>query len=620
MSIEEKIERCLMATPKPYVPGSLLDRLRKDIILKEVQMHESALQRFFTPSGKRISRWRVAAAAAIAVAILLPLSYGATKLIKHFITISQLPAIKMEFPSSGALSPDGKQFAGNTWNSELIVINISTGEQRKIAENCYGPVVWSAKGDEIVAMSSGQKKDVLLAVSPETRKTRTLMEDPPVLEDWSPDGRFILGRRKLAVNAYSAVMVNLESKEETILAEETENLPSPRFSPNGHLVSYVTKENDRFVLNLRRIDGTSHVKYAEFPGEISKLIWAPDGTHVIFTGTQEGIDRQHKDLWAFQIEGNRFVGAPFPVVPDVEHTEFYNWSKSGRLAYWTGFQLGGIFILPMNLQTGKATGAPRQLVRGGGEPCWSPDGKQLALGGYGELIIISANSGEKIRSISAPEYYGRGMSWSPDGKWIARCGGDKEKRTGIFLITIETGEIKLLVPLETKMPNFDVAWAPDSKTIVYGYKSNIYVVNIEGGKPQRITAPDGEEHEAAFRPVFAPDGRSVAYIMGSRILATDIYSKETKEIFQLKNKNIWGINIFDLSPDGRHIVFTPGNKEVWCAATDGSEPFKIADFSNLGDQAWSWMPKWSPSGDSIAISVSNEKNQYWVMENFLPKE
>jgi len=74
------------------------------------------------------------------------------------------------------------------------------------------------------------------------------------------------------------------------------------------------------------------------------------------------------------------------------------------------------------------------------------------------------------------------MSWSPDGRLIAFSGWDKKKRAGIFLITVETGEVKLLVPLETRVPNFDPTWAPDSKTIAYGYESNVYVVNIEDGK------------------------------------------------------------------------------------------------------------------------------------------
>jgi Tol biopolymer transport system component len=625
MNTEKKIEQYLRAAPRPLVPDGLLGKLQADVPAQKVKTQRSALRRWFAPAGGSISLWRVAAAIAIAIAVLLPLSYGATKLIKRFIAISQLTAIKLDFPYSGALSPDGKHFAGNTWNSRLTVIDTSTGEQRNLAENCYGPIVWSADGSEIAVVSNGEEKETLVAVSLKTGKTRTLIEDPPLLADWSPDGKFILGVKTPRVSVYSAVLVNLENKKESFLAEETGERPSPRFSPNGDSLSYVTKEANRSILHLRQIDGTSHVKYTDFPGDISQPIWSPDGTHIVFTGAQEGIGRWHKDLWAFRVEGNRFVGAPFPVVPDVEQKEFYNWSQNGQLAYRTGFRLGGIFTLPVDSRTGKATGAPRQLVRAGGVPshCWSPDGKQIAVRQGGELSFISVSTSKKKRNLSLPdiesklEYGGRGMSWSPDGRLIVFSGWDTEKRTGIFLITVKTGALKLLVPLETRIPNFDPTWAPDSKTIAYGYESNVYVVNIEDGKPRRITASEEREHKGAGRPVFVPDGRSVAYMAGQRILATTIDGQETREIFHLKNKK-FGINIFDWSPDGRHIVFTPGNKDIWCVATDGGEPFQIADISNLGDEVWSWLPKWSPTGEAIAFMVYREKHQYWVMENFLP--
>ncbi len=630
MNTQDKIEQCLRAAPKPPAPDSLVDKLRRDVILKEVETRQSALRRFFAPSGERISHWRVAAAAAITMAVLLPLSYGATRLIKSFIAIRQLPAIKLDFPYDGALSPDGRHFAAVTEDSELVVIDVSTGEKRKLAEKCSGTVVWSADGSEIAVTSSDGQKRILLAVSLKTGKTRTLIENPPYqLGDWSSDGKFISGIRATKPSDVSAVLVNLETKKETVLAEERG--ASPRFSPNADCLSYVSKEAGRFILHLRKVDGTSDVKYTEFPGEISQPMWSPDGTYVVFTGTQSGVGRKYTDLWAMRVQGNEFVGPPMPVVPDVEQMTFFNWSQNGQLAYRTGFQLGGIFALPVDRQTGKATGAPRQLVRVGDIPrcfCWSPDGKQIALcTEEGGLSFISAVSGEKIRDLSLAGFQqtGRGTSWSPDGKYIAHAGMDKEKRLGVFLITVETGEVKLLVTQEEASGS--MTWSADGKSIAYHYKRDIYVVNIEDGKARRLTFPtekDGDKRTRIFaRPVFAPDGRSVAYIAANgqksdTVMATTIDGKETREIFHTKNGG--PVNVFGWSPDGRYIVFTPGNKEIWCAPTGGGEPFQIADTSNLGEEAWAWWPEWSPKGDEIIFGVVNEKFKYWVMESFLPAE
>jgi Tol biopolymer transport system component len=624
MNIQHKIEKYLKAASKPMVPETLFNELKKNVTVHVVEEHHGFIHRWFVPTGGTISRWRVAAV--ISIMVLLPLSYGATKLIKGFISIRQLPAIKLEFPYDGALSPDGKHFAAVSEDSGLVVIDTSTGQQRKLVEKCDGPVVWSADGSEIAVISRSGEKNTLLAVSSTTGKTRTLMEDPPYqLGDWSSDGRFISGIRATKPSDASVVLINLETRKETVLAEEWET--SPRFSPKADCLTYVTQEGGRHILHLQNIDGTNHTQYRDFPGEISQLLWSPDGAYVVFKGTQKGINQKYTDLWAMRVQGNQLNETPFPVVPDVEQMTFFNWSQNGQLAYRTGFQLGGLFALPVDPQTGTATAAPRQVVRAGNVPrcfCCSPDGEQIAqCREEGGLSFISTRTGEKIRDLSLAGFQptGRGTSWSPDGKYIAHAGMDKEKRGGVFLITVETGDVKLLVPQEEAAGN--MTWSADGKSIAYHYKRDIYIVNVEDGEARRLTSPtDPNENKRTqffIRPVFAPDGGSVAYIAGQKfdtILATTIDGKETREILRLKNGK--SVNVFDWSPDGRYIVFTPGNNEIWCAPTNGGEPFQIADISKLGQEAFAWWPEWSPKGNEIIFGVVNEKFKYWVMENFLP--
>jgi len=95
MNTEKKIEQYLRAAPRPLVPDGLLGKLQADVPAQKVKTQRSALRRWFAPTGRSISPWRVAAAAAIAIAVLLPLSYGATKTVKHIIKTFEA---KFEYP------------------------------------------------------------------------------------------------------------------------------------------------------------------------------------------------------------------------------------------------------------------------------------------------------------------------------------------------------------------------------------------------------------------------------------------------------------------------------------------------------------------------------------------
>ncbi|MHC4494287.1 MAG: hypothetical protein ACYSYM_00525 [Planctomycetota bacterium] len=85
MNAEDKIEKCLKSAPKPAAPDGLLNRMQEDVAAGELNKRVTVIRRWLAPAGGSISLWRVAAALVIAIAVLLPLSYGATKAVKHFI-------------------------------------------------------------------------------------------------------------------------------------------------------------------------------------------------------------------------------------------------------------------------------------------------------------------------------------------------------------------------------------------------------------------------------------------------------------------------------------------------------------------------------------------------------
>ena len=87
MNTEKRIEQCLEKAPKPSAPDALLNKLQSDVTLGQAGARRTALRRWLAPSGGRVSLWRTAAAAVIAMAVLLPLSYGAARSGYKLITV-----------------------------------------------------------------------------------------------------------------------------------------------------------------------------------------------------------------------------------------------------------------------------------------------------------------------------------------------------------------------------------------------------------------------------------------------------------------------------------------------------------------------------------------------------
>lgn len=101
MNVEKKIEKCLKDAPKPTVPDGLLLKLQRDLSVEEVKTPRTVIRNWFAPGGGPISLWRVAAAAGTAIAVLLPLSYGAVKAVKHFVIARE--EVTFEYPQDNSI-------------------------------------------------------------------------------------------------------------------------------------------------------------------------------------------------------------------------------------------------------------------------------------------------------------------------------------------------------------------------------------------------------------------------------------------------------------------------------------------------------------------------------------
>jgi Tol biopolymer transport system component len=145
-------------------------------------------------------------------------------------------------------------------------------------------------------------------------------------------------------------------------------------------------------------------------------------------------------------------------------------------------------------------------------------------------------------------------SWSPDGSSIV-TGGVDSKGAGLFIIPAAGGDPVRLVAGAA----LDPVWSPDGNMIMYTGA----VVAVSA--PLLAVRPDGTEVQmpnirvrvAGERYRFLPDGKGLVYMQGE--LASqdfwflDLVTWKSRPLTHLTNMG--GMRTFDITPDGRQIVF-----------------------------------------------------------------
>ena len=175
-------------------------------------------------------------------------------------------------------------------------------------------------------------------------------------------------------------------------------------------------------------------------------------------------------------------------------------------------------------------GNPQRLTNTPGfdnKPSWSPDGKRIAfasdrdghVNAHGfpsfEIYVMDADGGNQQRLTENPNQ-DEFPSWSPDGKRIAFA----SKRDGnyeIYVMDADGSDPQRLT--KNPMVDRDPSWSPDGKRIVFrarrdGHVENkfaityeIYVMDDDGGNPQRLT----ENRKNEWEPSYSPDGGRIAF-------------------------------------------------------------------------------------------------------------
>ena len=247
---------------------------------------------------------------------------------------------------------------------------------------------------------------------------------------------------------------------------------------------------------------------------------------------------------------------------------------------------------------------------------WSPDGNFIAFvgkkGTYDQIFILNVFN-RKIARRYNPEFEDvLSPAYSPDGTKIAFAGIKRERRD-IYVMDVASGAITRVTDdfYSDGYPN----WSPDGEYIYYASERqtfhNIFRVRPDGTGREQITFGDHEN----VSPAVSPDGSRLMFVSDRadgifNIFAMDL---ETRDLGRYTDV-VTGVMDAAWSPDGETIAFTSFENmtySIWAMPWRNEPVAEVAlERPEPGDYGYAeWLARRGDrgeGGDEVELSVGGE--------------
>lgn len=261
-------------------------------------------------------------------------------------------------------------------------------------------------------------------------------------------------------------IINVDGTDQRPLTTGDTNDTSPRWSPDGKRLLYLSRTDGSMQIYCRWMDSGQTARLTQTATDPAGLAWSPDGKSIAFSMHVAEPQKPFVDLPA-KPEGAEWA-EPFKMIQKV------NYRSDGK-----GYLKDGchhLFVLPAE------GGTPRQVTKGPYDhretPAWTPDGKSL---------IFFANR-------------------HPDGEY-------DPLNTEIYEVSLADSAIKALT--DRQGPDAFPVVSRDGKHIAYlgfddrrqGHQTTrLYVMNRDGSDKKCLT----QSFDRTVRnPIWSPDGKGI---------------------------------------------------------------------------------------------------------------
>lgn len=227
---------------------------------------------------------------------------------------------------------------------------------------------------------------------------------------------------------------------------------------HAHLKDAETADSHLFVVNE---DG-SNLKDL---GAGAYASWSVDDKQIVFSIPDQHVDKGQAGVWIMNVDGKGrqwlFAGAVPRFAPDGSRILFVS-SHEGNQSIYVYDMIEGM--------SKKILQEPYQ--KRPGMACWSPDGKRVAFvderTGKFELILIDSAGSEKKQVVRHRGFLGIPIAWAPNPKITLSVKAKDTDPQRLHLLEPDNEDSPEILPQQAAgILNFDPAWSPDSKRILF---------------------------------------------------------------------------------------------------------------------------------------------------------
>ncbi len=422
-----------------------------------------------------------------------------------------------------AWSPDEKEIAvggeafldpySRTGLSSLWIIDVASGQKRKVLDQDAVQPVWSPHGDRIAYWgllgNRGQRDIFTIDARSQNAAPAKVTDDQPT--DWNPfwsaDGRslYFASDRGGSMNLWR---IGIDERSGKVRgAPEPATLPADWVGPAS-----LARDGQHLVYEARvTLPGIVRLPFDPAAGKVTgppveifrsslpmlPFEVSPDGAWIVFAS---GGGRQ--DLFLIRTDGTGLR----QITDDPYRDRNVAWTRDGKQILFMSDRSGVYETWSIRPDGSGLT----QLTKGSAKSTWwpvfSPDGTRFAAGdGLNSYVYqfdgASATGREPMPPFGGDHWFNV-RDWSPDGKQLAGSRALAVRGDGIVLYDLASRQYRQLNDFGN-LPRF----LPDGQRLLFVDQSNLWLIDSQTKETRTVfTSPPNSQ---AIHFALAPDGRSI---------------------------------------------------------------------------------------------------------------